>query len=162
MRYRIIGAACLFIALGLATPSSARAQNAADADNAMHAMDMRMRALNTSRKKLERMEYHSDHREAEAAHDITDADVVVFSAAVKVFTVAFVITAMKCPDDVRFAQKQFRLAVESFVATANAELSRVDESVRKFSAPAALAEATHIRDAIVDLRDFLKPFAAEE
>jgi hypothetical protein len=69
---------------------------------------------------------------------------------------------MKCPDDVRFIQKQFGLVVESFVATADAELSRVNENLRNVAAPAALAEAINIRDVIVDLRDFLKPFAVEE
>ena len=66
---------------------------------------------------------------------------------------------MKCPDDVRFTQKQFGLVVESFVTTADAELSRVNENLHSVGAAAALAEATNIRDGIVDLREFLKPFA---
>ena len=78
------------------------------------------------------------------------------------FTVAFFVTGMKCPDDVRFIQKQFGLVVESFVTTADAELARVNEDLRSIAAPAALAEAINIRDVIVDLRDILKPFAAEE
>jgi hypothetical protein len=69
---------------------------------------------------------------------------------------------MKCPDDVRFTQKQFGLVVDSFVTTADAELSLVNDNRRNVVAPAALAEATNIRDLIVDLRDILKPFAAKE
>jgi hypothetical protein len=161
MTYRMIAAMFLFAALDLATATTAPAQSVADADNAMHAMDLRMRALNTARKNLQQLEHHRDDREADAARDITDADAIVFTAAVKVFTVAFIVTGMKCPDDARFAQKQFGLVVQSFVATADTELSRVNESLPNVAAPAALAEAINIRDVIVDLRDFLKPFAVE-
>jgi hypothetical protein len=162
MPYRMIAAMFLFVALDLATATTARAQSVADADHAMHAMDLRMRALNTARRNLQQMESHRDDHEAEAARDITDADAIVFTAAVKVFTVAYIITGMKCPDDVRFTQKQFALVVESFVATADAQLSRVNANLHNVTAPAALAEAVNIRDVIVELRDFLKPFAVEE
>jgi len=158
----MIAAMFLFVALDLINATTVRAQSVADADHAMRAMDLRMRALNTARKNLQQMDYHRDDHEADAARDISDADAIVFTAAVKVFTVAFIITGMKCPDDVRFAQKQFRLVVESFVTTADAELSRVNANLRNIAAPAAHAEAINIRDVIVDLRDFLKPFAAEE
>ena len=162
MQYRMIAAMVLFVALDLANATIARAQSVADADHAMHAMDLRMRALNTARKNLQQLEYHLDDHEADAARDVSDADAIVFTAAVKVFTVAFIVTSMKCPDDVGFTQKQFGLVVKSFVTTADAELSRVNENLRNVAAPALLAEAINIRDAIVDLRDFLKPFAAEE
>lgn len=162
MTYRMIAAMFLFVALDLATATTARAQSVADADHTMRAMDLRMRTLNTARKNLQQMEYHRDDHEADAAREITDADVIVFAEAVKVFTVAFIVTGMKCPDDVRFMQKQFGLVVETFVTTAEAELSRVNENLRSIAAPAALAKAINIRDAIVDLRDILKPFAAEE
>jgi hypothetical protein len=161
MPYRMIAALCLFVALDLATAGTVRAQSVADADNAMHAMDLRMRALKTARKKLQQMQYHRDDREADAMRDITDADTVVFTAAVKVFTVAFILTGMKCPDDVHFTQKQFGLVVESFVTTADAELSRVNENLHNVAVPTALAEAINVRDAIIDLRDFLKPFAVD-
>jgi hypothetical protein len=162
MTYRIISAMFLYVALELATATSAHAQSVADADNTMHAMDLRMRALNTARKNLGQIAHPRDDHEADAVRVITDADVSVFSAAVKVFTVAFMITGMKCPDDLRFTQKQFGLVVNSFLSTADAELSRVNDSLRKLAAPAALADATSVREAIVDLRDFLKPFAIEE
>jgi hypothetical protein len=162
MPYRMIAAMFLLVALDLATATTAPAQSVADADHAMHAMDLRMRALNTARKNLQQMEYHRDDHEADTARDITDADAIVFTAAVKVFTVAYIVTGMKCPDDVRFTQKQFGLVVESFVTTAEAQLARVNENLHNVTAPAALAEAVNIRDAIVDLRDFLKPFAVEE
>ena len=161
MPRRIIAALLLFVALGFVVATAARAQSVADADNAMHAMDLRMRALNTARKNLQRLEYHRGDLEADAAREITDADTAVFTAAVKVFTVAFMVTGMKCPDDVRFTQKQFGLVVESFITTADAELSRVNENLRNIAAPGSVAEAINIRDVIVDLRDFLKPFAIE-
>jgi hypothetical protein len=162
MPYRMIAAMLLLAALHLGTATIARAQSVADADNAMHAMDLRMRALNAARKNLQQIEGRRDDHEAEAAREITDADTTVFTAAVKVFTVAYLLTGMACPDDLRFTQKQFRLVVGLFVTTADAELSRVNASLRSVAAPTALAAATNIRDAIVDLRDFLKPFAAEE
>jgi hypothetical protein len=162
MPYRMIAAMFLFAAFDLATATTARAQSVADADHAMRAMDLRMRALNSARKNLQQMEYHRDDHEADAARDITDADVIVLTAALKVFTVAFIMTGMKCPDDVRFTQKQFGLVVKSFVTMADAELSRVNENLSNVAAPAVRAEAINIRDAIVDLRDFLKPFAVEE
>ena len=162
MPYRMFAALFLFVALGLATLNTAHAQSAADADHAMQAMDMRMRALNTARKELQQRESYRDAHEANAIRDIADADVVVFAAAVKVFTVAFFITGLHCPEDVRFAQKQFGLVVDSFITTADAELSRVNASLHNMAAPAALAEAGKIRDVIADLRDFLKPYAAKE
>ena len=152
----------LCVALNLATATAARAQSVADADNTMHAMDLRMRALNTARKNLQQLGHYRDDHEADAVREITDADVSVFAAAVKVFTVAFFITGMQCPDDVRFSQKQFRSVVELFVTTADEEISRVNENLSNVAAPAVVAEATKIRDVIVDLREFLKPFAVKE
>ena len=162
MPYRMIAAMFLFVALDFATATTVRAQSVADADHTMRAMDLRMRALSAARKHLQQLEYHRDDHEADAAREITDAEAIVFTAAVKVFTVAFIVTGMKCPDDVRFSQKQFGLVVESFVMTADAELSRINENLRNVAAPAALAEAIDIRDVVVDMRAFLKPFAAEE
>jgi hypothetical protein len=152
----------LSVALDLATATAARAQSVADADHAMHAMDLRMRALNTARKNLQQLGHYRDDHEVDAVREITDADVIVFAAAIKVFTVAFFVTRMQCPDDVRFSQKQFGSVVESFVATDDEELSRVNENLGKVTAPAAVSEATKIRDVMVDLREFLKPFAVKE
>jgi hypothetical protein len=162
MPYRMIVAIFLAIALDLATATAARAQSVADADHAMQAMDLRMRALNTARRNLQHIGHYRDDHEAGAVREITDADVVVFAAAVKVFTVAFFVTGMQCPNDVRFSQQQFGSVVGSFVATADEELSRVNENLGNVAAPAAVAEATKIRDVMVDLREFLKPFAAKE
>jgi hypothetical protein len=162
MPYRMIVAMFLLLALDLATATAAHAQSVADADHAMRAMDLRMRALNAARKNLQQIKHHRDDHEADAVREITDADVVVFAAAVKVFTVAFFVTRVQCPDDVRFSQKQFGSVVASFVTTADEELSRVNENLPSVAAPDATAEATKIRDVIVDLREFLKPFAAEE
>jgi hypothetical protein len=161
MKYRLLAAMFLCVALDLAT-ATAGAQSVADADHAMRAMDLRMRALNTARKNLQQLGHYRDDHEADAVREITDADVVVFAAAIKVFTVAFFITGMQCPDDVRFSQKQFGTVVESFVTTADEQLSRVNENLGNVAAPAAVAEATKIRDVVVDLREFLKPFAAKE
>jgi hypothetical protein len=158
----MIVAVFLGIALELATATAARAQSAADADHTMRAMDLRMRALNTSRKNLQQIGHYRDDHEADLVREIMDADVSVFAAAIKVFTVAFFITRMRCPDDVRFSQKQFGSVVESFVTTADEELARVNENLGSVAAPAAVAEATKIRDVILDLRAFLKPFGGKE
>jgi hypothetical protein len=158
MPYRMIVALFLLATADLATAPPARAQSIADADHTMRAMDLRMRALNASRKNLQQMETPRNAGEAGAVREITDADVAVFAAAVKVFTIAFVVTGVKCPDDVRFLQKQFVLVAQSFVTTADAELSRVNENLGHIAAPAAVSEAAHIRDATLELRDILKPF----
>jgi hypothetical protein len=157
----MIAPVLLLAALGLASATAAHSQSVADADNTMHAMDMRMRALNAARKNLQQIDHHLTEREAHAVRDITDADVDVVTAAVKVYTVAFMLTGVKSPEDVQFTQKQFRLVVALFVTTADAELSRVNDKLHDVTAPATVAEALRIRDAIVELRDFLKPFAAE-
>jgi hypothetical protein len=161
MSHRNIGATILLVGLGLLSATTVRAQSVADVDNAMHALDLRMRALNTARKKLLLMEHLRHDHEADAARDIADAETAVFTDGVKVFTVAFIVTGMKSPDDLRFTQKQFRLVVDSFVTTADAELTLINGALGSVAAPAALAEATNIRDVILDLRDFLKPFAAK-
>jgi hypothetical protein len=160
MSRRMIATSFLLLALNVAT-AAVRAQSVGDVDHAMHAMDLRMRALNAARKNLQQIERHRDGHEADAAREIADADTIVFTAAVKVFTVAFIVTGMKCPDDLRFTLKQFGLVADLFVTTADAELTQVDVNIRNVATPAALAEATSIRDLIVDLRDFLKPFAVK-
>ena len=162
MSRRMTSAMYLVAALALATPVIAPAQSVADADNTMRAMDLRLRALTSARKNLQQMTYQRGDSEADAARDVADADNQVFTAAVKVFTVAFFVKSMKSPDDFRFAQQQFRLVVGLFVATADAQLSRVEDDLQKMTAPDAVAEATGVRNVMVDLRDFLKPFAAEQ
>jgi hypothetical protein len=162
MRYRMISATFLCVALSLANSTVAHAQSVADANNTMRAMDLRMRALNAARKNLQQLGHYRDDHEAEAVREIADADVSVFAAAIKVFTVAFFITRMQCPEDVRFSQKQLGSVVESFVTTADEEISRVNENLGNVAAPAAVTEATKIRDVMVDLREFLKPYAGKE
>lgn len=161
MRHRNIGATVLLVALGLIGAATVHAQNVADVDNAMHALDLRMRALNAARKKLLLLEHQRHDHEADAVRDIADAETRVFTDGVKVFTVAFLVTGMKCPEDLRFTQKQFGVVVDSFVTTADAELTVINDALTSVTAPSAIAEATSIRDVIVDLRDFLKPFAAK-
>jgi hypothetical protein len=160
MLTRMIGA--MFLCATLATATVACAQSAADAGNAMRAMDLRLRALTTARKNLQQMAHQRGDSEADAARDVVDADNTVFTAAVKVFTVAFFVTSMKSPDDFRFAQQQFRLVVGMFVETADAQLARVEDDLHKMTAPAVVTEATGIHSIIADLREFLKPFAAEQ
>ena len=162
MSRRMTSAMYLVAALALATPVIAPAQSVADADNTMRAMDLRLRALTSARKNLQQMTYQRGDSEADAARDVVDADNLAFTAAVKVFTVAFFVKSMKSPDDFRFAQQQFRLVVGLFVATADAQLPRVEDDLKKMTAPDAVAEATGVRNVMVDLRDFLKPFAAEQ
>jgi len=152
----------LLVALELGVATAARAQSVADLDHAMRAMQLRMRALNTTRKSLQQIEVRRDDREENAVRNITDADIVVFSAAVKVFIVAYIASGMKCPDDLRFSQRQFRLIVKSFVTTADEELAIVNANLRDVAGPSGLSEATNIRDTVVDLRDLLMPFAGEE
>jgi hypothetical protein len=152
----------LVAALALAMPVIAPAQSVADADNTMRAMDLRLRALTSARKNLQQMTYQRGDSEADAARDVEDADNQVFAAAVKVFTVAFFLKSMKSPDDLRFAQQQFRLVVGLFVATADAQLPRIEDDLHKMTAPDAVTDASGVRNVTVDLRDFLKPFAAEQ
>jgi hypothetical protein len=162
MIYRKLAGVFLLAALELAAIATPRAQGVGDVDNAMRAMQLRMRALNTSRKNLQQMEYHRDDHEADAAREISDADTIVFTSAVKVFTVGFILRGMKSPEDLHFAQEQFRVVVSSFITTADEELTRVNDNLHDIARAPALAEATNIRDLMVDLRDFLKPFVAKE
>jgi hypothetical protein len=157
----MIAAALLLLALDLGTASAVHAQSVSDADNALHAMDLRMRALTSARKHLQQMEHLRHDRDADAAAAITEAETNVFTESVKVFTVAFMMTGMKCPDDFSFTQKQFGVVVESFVTTADAELTRIDDNLRSVAAPDAHAEAVNIRDLIADLRALLRPFAVK-
>jgi hypothetical protein len=159
MSGRRLGIMLLYAVLGIATAASVSAQSAADADHTMRAMDLRMRALNAARKNLQQLQYHRNDQEADALREIMDADAIVFSAAVKVFTVAYFVKSMQSPADVRFSQQQFRLVVQLFVDTAGEQLARVDENLRNVAAPAPAAEANSIRGAIAELRDFLQPFA---
>jgi hypothetical protein len=162
MSRRKFAAILMYVALSIASAANAHAQSAADADHTMRAMDLRMRALNASRKNLQQLQYHRDDQEADALREIMDADAIVFSAAVKVFTVAFFVKSLKSREDVRFSQQQFRLVVQLFVDTAGEQLSRVDDNLRRVTAPAPAAEANTIRGAIAELRDFLQPFTTAQ
>src|SRR5665213_3817572 len=161
MSHKMIAPMLLLAALGLASATAAHSQSVFDANNTMLAIDMRMRAINAARKNLQQRNPHQTDRETDAVRDVTDAGTDVVTAAVKVFTVAFMLTGVKCPEDLRFTQKQFRSVVGLFVTTADTELSRVNENLHNVTTSATLAEAVKIRDAMVELRDFLKPFAAE-
>jgi hypothetical protein len=92
----------MYVALSIATVPDAYAQTAADADHTMRAMDLRMRALSAARKNLQQLPYHRDDQEVDALRKIMDAEAIVFSAAVKVFTVAFF---LKC--HVMFGRHRF-------------------------------------------------------
>lgn len=162
MCHRMIPALVLLVVLGLATAGPVSALSVADADHTMIAMDLRMRALNTARKNLQQMPYRGDDQAADAARAITDADVAVFAAAVKVYTLAYIVKGVKCPEAAGFLQQQFGVVARSLISTADEALSRVNQSLNQIAVPAALAEATNIRDAMVDLQTILKPFVTEQ
>jgi hypothetical protein len=145
----------------LLTAIPAYAQSVSDLDHLPRALDLRMRALNIARKNLEQVDESREAQEREAVRSVIDADVLVFSAAVKVFTVAYIARGLKNPEDFRYAQMQFRATVKSFVSTADEELESLDASRANIATSAALVEAKNIRDTVADLRDFLKPFAPE-
>ena len=138
----------------------ASAQSIADADNTMRAMDLRLSALTSRRKTLQQMTYQRGDSEADAARDVVDADNLVFTAAVKVFTVAFFLKSMKSADDFRFRAAAVSAGGGTVGRHGRCAAARVDDALHKMTAPEAVAEATGVRNVIVDLRDFLKPFAA--
>src|SRR5665213_960459 len=89
MSHKMIAPMLLLAALGLASATAAHSQSVSDANNTMLAMDMRMRAINAARKNLQQRYPHQTDRETDAVRDVTDAGTDVVTAAVKVFTVAF-------------------------------------------------------------------------
>jgi hypothetical protein len=161
MMQRALASTLLLMTLTFATASAVYAQSVSDLEHLPRALDLRMRALNISRKNLEQIDASHETQERDAVRSVIDADVVVFSAGVKVFTVAYIARGLKNPEDFRFAQAQFRTTVKSFVTTADEELQLLDASLANIATSAALVEAKNIRDTVAELRDFLKPFAPE-
>jgi hypothetical protein len=157
--HRTIAISLLLISLSLGAMTAVRAQSLADLDHLPRALDLRLRALNIARRNLEQLTPTNPERAVVAG--VIDADVAVFAEGVKVFTVAYIARGLKNPEDFRFAQTQFRSTVKAFISTADEKLQVLDSGLGNIATPDALGQARTIRDAVADLRDFLKPFAAE-
>ena len=143
----------------LAVNVPAHAQSMADFDRITKTLELRIRALDASIRNVHQMEYHRDDLEANVAGYIVDEADRVIASAGEVLTVGFIAKGMRCPDDFRYAQGHFALVAGSFITTVDGNLEAVNRNLRSVTAPASLAEATKIRDLIVELRGIVKPFA---
>jgi hypothetical protein len=75
--------------------------------------------------------------------------------------VGHIFTEMKAAEDVNTVRLYFVEDSRHTVESADKDLDLINYCLVDITAPAALAEATKIRDAIIDARDIFRPFAAK-
>jgi len=73
-----------------------------------------------------------------------------------------VLTRGQCAEDLQLHQIVFQGAAKSLVKEADIELDTVNQLLTLIRSPAALAEATKIRDLMIQTRDIYKPLAAKD
>jgi hypothetical protein len=98
--------------------------------------------------------------EASPIQAILAAGILVDGTANGVTLVGELTGAMTSAEDEAIAEAAFRRAARRTMETVNDQLDFVTASLHKIATPAALEEAVTVRDAMVAIRDAVKPFAA--
>ncbi len=84
------------------------------------------------------------------------------SAVDGVSLVGEIVAGMKSPEDLTVAHAVLKRAARRAVESANDQIDFINANLHSIKTPAAVTEATLIRNAMVAIRDAVKPFTTRE
>jgi hypothetical protein len=163
MRGTIFIGSIVLMASGIAVSVPATAQSVPDVQHALSALRPRVQQLNAAGTILDQMErVMRGAPEFDVIAEIISARFDFVGSLGEAHTTALIFINMTCPDDVRFVRGAMRESAHSLVNVADIRIEEINVDLALLTTPAVVAEATKIRDLIIEIRDILKPFAGRE
>jgi hypothetical protein len=117
--------------------------------------------MSTAWNNLRQMMHGLPTIEQRAADAVVQATIDFQDRLSQVITVGQIIMDMKSAEDRSTVRLYFSESSHTFVSSADADVEYVNQKLIYFTTPAALAEATKLRDSMVEVRDLFTPFASK-
>ena len=112
-------------------------------------------------KNLRQMERSLTVREAEAIHSILSAQSEFYGAYGEAVSVGQILLMMKSEEDRAVVREFLGDSARNIVATVDEESDYINKFLPEIAAPAASAEASKIRDSMIEVRNLFAPFASK-
>jgi hypothetical protein len=159
MRPDHAGPAVVWIFAAIALAGSASADHAADIVNATKAMESPSHELHAAHQNLRQMRRALSASDKQAIDSILWAADLFLGISSETKTVGIIFKNMDAQSDRVFVGAVFEETARSSVVLADNAIEEINTDLPSLSNPAALAEATKLRDLIIKLRDIVAPLA---
>jgi hypothetical protein len=121
-----------------------------------------VKQLDTADRNLGQMESALNNIERDALNRVLSAKSNFYVAVDEARSIARILVNMTSPEDTRYVRSEFRESIRFVTETTRTDLERVNFYLTQLTTPAVMAEATKIRDLMIEIRDILKSFAVKE
>jgi hypothetical protein len=147
------------VAAALFVSSSVRAQSATAVEQVMVGVSMQTKRLDTALSNLGQIEKGLHGTDAGSVDEVANAGRQFTGAVGEATPVGLILRHMKYPDDIRFTRAILAISASKAVLVANTDAEIINRYLPQIATPAAAAESTKIRDAILETRNLLEAFA---
>jgi hypothetical protein len=152
-------ASVALVAAAVLVSSSARAQSATAVEQVMVGVSMQTKRLDTALTNLGQIEKGLHGTDAGSVGEVANAGRQFTGAVGEATPVGLILRHMKHPDDIRFTRAILAISASKAVLVANTDAEIINRNLPQIATPAAAAESTKIRDAILETRNLLETFA---
>jgi hypothetical protein len=152
-------ASVALVAAAVLVSSSARAQSATAVEQVMIGVSMQTKRLDTALTTLGQIEKGLHGTDAGSVGEVANAGRQFTGAVGEATPVGLILRHMKHPDDIRFTRAILAISASKAVLVANTDAEIINRYLPQIATPAAAAESTKIRDAILETRNLLEAFA---
>jgi hypothetical protein len=151
----------LALAVALGSTNTVSAQSISPFGQAVHSAIALEKEMSTALNNLRQMTRGLTSTESGAATDVFQAEINFHCTLNEVITIGQILGDMKSAEDRSTVGQYFSQSSRDAVAHADIAIEYINNNLVAITTPAALAEATKIRDAVVRLREVFQQFAAK-
>jgi hypothetical protein len=102
-----------------------------------------------------------NRNDTDAVNAILSARFECYGAYGEVVSIGQILIAIKSVEDQLIVRRFFGKSSRNFVKVADIDIDYINKSLPNIHSPAVLAEATKIRDSMIEMRALFAPFAAQ-
>jgi hypothetical protein len=152
-------AAVVVIAGALFSNEPARAQTVAVVEHVMVGVSSQTKQLDAALSNLAEISKGLRGADADSVDEVTNAGRQFSGAVGEATPVGVILRHMKSPQDVRFTRAMLAISASKALLVADSDIEIINRAIPKIATPAAAAESTKVRDAILLTRNLLETFA---
>lgn len=158
MYARALGSVALVLS-AVFVSGSVHAQSSSAVEQVMVGVSMQTKRLDTALTNLGQIEKGLHGADAGSVDEIANAGRQFTGAVGEATPVGLILRHMKHPDDIRFTRAILAISASKAVLVANTDAEIINRCLPQIATPAAAAESTKIRDAILETRNLLEAFS---
>jgi hypothetical protein len=151
--------AVVVIAGALFSNEPVRAQSVAAVEHIMVGVSSQTRQLDAALTNLGEISKGLRGADADSVDEVTIAGRQFSGAVGEATPVGVILRHMKSPEDLRFTRTMLAISASKALLAADTDIEIINRAIPKIATPAAAAESTKVRDAIVLTRNLLETCA---